>query len=236
MLDCNVDQALHLWIPSNDTAVRHVKTKSMFTAFDQNLPGVVTFWILSGSDIHSRRRSDKRTAMQLAVQHQWVAIIELLKDMGVDPTKVRSLDNGDSLLHQAIREGANMRVIQTLLDLKLDVNDVNHLRETALHLAVKNTRLVRLLLSRAATVDQKTLDKKTPLHLAAIHNSVSSAKMLVEAHASIGARDLDGHSPMDYAAQMYPGTPIHALLAPYAFYEMFNARLHDAMDKARAQA
>lgn len=97
-------------------------------------------------------------------------------------------------------------------------------RTTALHLAMKQTRLVfdaeikkitlderlkdsplyarliiQSLLQNGALVSARDSDGMTPLHIAAKYNNIVGAKILIEAGSKIMPRDDKGKTPLDYA-------------------------------------
>jgi len=97
-------------------------------------------------------------------------------------------------------------------------------RTTALHLAIKQSRLIfdaeikkkieneslkdsplyarliiQSLLQHGALVSARDSDGMTPLHIAAKYNNIVGAKMLIEAGSKIMPRDDKGKTPLDYA-------------------------------------
>ena len=97
-------------------------------------------------------------------------------------------------------------------------------RTTALHIAIKQSRLIfdaeikkltlderlkdsplyarliiQSLLQNGALVSARDSDGMTPLHIAAKYNNIVGAKMLIEAGSKVMPRDDKGKTPLDYA-------------------------------------
>ena len=56
-------------------------------------------------------------------------------------------------------------------------------------------------MERGAEIEAKDVNNQTPLHLAALSNSIETAKLLLESGAEIEARDVNNRTPLDVAAR-----------------------------------
>ncbi|KAL4863404.1 hypothetical protein BDV12DRAFT_206499 [Aspergillus spectabilis] len=92
-------------------------------------------------------------------------------------------------------------VVRYLLGKGADVDHVSEYGETAIYLAASRGggRVVRELLKRSPTLDEKTIDEETVLHAPAENCSLSVVKLLAEAGADLYARDYRGWSILEFA-------------------------------------
>ena len=141
------------------------KTELMFEAFDRRNELLASFWIDCGvrlSALHSNK-----TALQLAVSRKWIDVIRNLALQGANATA--AVDGGESLLHQAAREGASVELVAMLIDeFKLDVNAEDEFGFRPLHSAVKNYTIAQFLLRNGAQLESRTKSGMTALHVAVI--------------------------------------------------------------------
>jgi ankyrin repeat protein len=145
-------------------------------------------------------------------------------------SKGESLDSlGDLFgLHAAAFHG-HAALCQFLLDHGADVNEAqSDTGETALHAAVAKTDrekfdpVIAVLLARGANPDCATLRAvetghfmrdcrtkgETPLHRAAAFGTEATIQMLLDAGATIDARDMYGDSPLSWASWYLRPRPI----------------------------
>jgi ankyrin repeat protein len=82
------------------------------------------------------------------------------------------------------------------------VNSTNKDGQTALHVATYNTQytneVVNILLKNGANPNSKDILKRTPLHLS---RWADASKALVNAGATVDARDKDGRTPLHYVSE-----------------------------------
>jgi ankyrin repeat protein len=137
----------------------------MFEAFDRHNQLLASFWIDCGVRLTALHHN--KTVLQLAVSRKWIDVIRNLVLHGANVTATD--DGGESLLHQAAREGASVELVAILIDeFKLDVNAENELGFRPLHLAVKNYQIAQFLLRRGAQLESRTKSGMTALHVAVI--------------------------------------------------------------------
>ena len=176
----------------------------MFEAFDRRDEAIASFWIANGVKLNARHPTENKSILQLAVTRQWLTVIQQLIERGV-----KASDDGgqnETLLLQAVREGASAEFIQTLIvDLKADVDAVEGsvMGETALHLAVRLDRieLVRLLIQHQGFKGLEAQDERgfCPLHSAVINGSSAMIGLLIISGAQLESRTLIGMTPLHLA-------------------------------------
>lgn len=113
----------------------------------------------------------------------------------------RAADSSGStpLMHAASM--GTVAIMRALLDAGAEVNAANGRKATALHWAVPDPEKVRLLLARDARVDAETVEKRTPLYLAAmLPDGVPAARLLLQAGANVEATTVLGATPLFPAA------------------------------------
>lgn len=99
------------------------------------------------------------------------------------------------LMHAAYM--GTVGIMRALLDAGADVNASNARKATALHWAVPAPDKVGLLLAHGARVDAETVEKRTPLYVAAaLPEGVPAARLLLRAGAKVDAVSILGTTPL----------------------------------------
>lgn len=123
------------------------------------------------------------------------------KTLAANRDLARAADSSGStpLMHAASM--GTLAIMRALLDAGAEVNATNGRKATALHWAVPDPEKVRLLLAHGASVDPKTIEKRTPLYLAAmLPEGLPAARLLLQAGANPGAETVLGTTPLFPAA------------------------------------
>ncbi|KAJ5740278.1 ankyrin repeats (3 copies) domain-containing protein [Penicillium malachiteum] len=102
-------------------------------------------------------------------------------------------------LHLAA-ERCNLKLVEQLLHLKVDLNAQCHHGQTALHRAAwaGSTEIARLLLREGASITQDD-NRNTPLHIAAQMGFSGVVKLLIESE-DVNSRGINGLTPLHFAA------------------------------------
>jgi ankyrin repeat protein len=117
--------------------------------------------------------------------------------LSVDNAIARGVDAAGSTVLMHAAYAGTLEMMAAVLDAGADVNAANDRRATALHWAVTDPAKVRLLLLKGANVNARTVDGRTPLHLAAaLPAGTPVVEMLMEAGADLGARSIVGETPL----------------------------------------
>ena len=169
--------------------------------------------------------------LRLRLQNTNGGLQEVIQKL-VDEGSLFTEDNGGvgvSLLHSVIAKGYASDV-RLLLDQSGDlaglINCSNHCGNSPLHVAANTEYLevVDILLERKAEVNkQRTLDKYTPLHIAALGGKTATAKRLLEKGADVSMWNLYGNRPLHLAAGMGHCELLRVLLAAGAALEDKNS-------------
>jgi ankyrin repeat protein len=148
-----------------------------------------------GANVNLRVGDSGETALLAAVRYGRTPVFEALLARGADL-------NARSLHSYEIRDRS--RTPEALLELcticGID-NQCARCGGSVLHAISRQTdpALVRAILARGLPVGDKDEAEWTPLHLAAFHNLVAIAKVLLQANAYVNARERSGLTPLHLA-------------------------------------
>ena len=167
------------------------------------------------SKIESRNR-DGETAFHCAAREGRSKVIELLAVKGADTgAKVTGSERYEwTALHLASSKGQE-GAVETLLALKVQVNERNADGNTALHYAAKrgNVGIAQRLLNHKAKVNIKGYDNRPPLHWAAISGQTEMVNLLVKNGAEPNQRTGSGDTALMLAASKGYNDTVTALLS-----------------------
>jgi ankyrin repeat protein len=214
-------------------------------------PDIIQILLGGGADV-SIRNIDGKTALYLAVQENRLNLVPLLlaygsdifaaDDAGVTPferalkentsilaalinpdTALQNDSMGNTMLHAAVKNNADVKIIGLILDNKTPVNVRNKEGETALHLAVRqnNEDTGILLLSRGADIFAPNAQEKTPLYLA-FYSSGGLRKWAINP-LTLEAKDGLGNGILHFAAQWKADAYIPYIIKQGANTEASNA-------------
>jgi ankyrin repeat protein len=173
-------------------------------ALEEDEVAVLRAWIDQGADmpgraeteVEIRRPTDPRVQAVLTAIHTHNAR-GFNATLSADKAMARAADAAGSttLMHAAY--AGTLEMMTALIDAGADVDAANDRRATALHWAITDPAKVRLLLLKGANVNAKTVDGRTPLHLAAtLPSGTPVVEMLIEAGADLNARSIIGATPL----------------------------------------
>jgi ankyrin repeat protein len=186
--------------------------------------------LLSGGTDISIRNIDGKTALYLAVEESRTGLIPLLisyqsdvfaaDNEGITPfekaleignpvlaalitpeTVLQTDSAGNTMLHKAIENSADIKTITLILENRALVNARNREGDTSLHLAVRLNEVEtgELLISRGADIFAPNAKGETPLYLS-FHSPGGIRSWMINSHTVI-VRDGLGNGILHYAAQ-----------------------------------
>jgi len=155
---------------------------------------------------HASRRSVTVGILARMMETEREPLVDfVLKSLERDPSLAQARYNGRALMHFASGAGC-LPVLLALLANGEDPNVLDQGLHTPLYRAANECRtevgpqIVRELVRAGASVDHcGGVTKSTALHAAARHGRLAIAMALVDAGASMEARDSKGFSPLDRA-------------------------------------
>uniref|UniRef100_A0A146LRU8 RING-type E3 ubiquitin transferase n=1 Tax=Lygus hesperus TaxID=30085 RepID=A0A146LRU8_LYGHE len=145
-----------------------------------NEPAVIELLAKAGADLNIRNNR-RQTPLHLGVNKGYIGVVKALLKLGCHPSLQDS--EGDTPLHDAISKKYD-DMVTLLLDHNADIKVTNNNGFNALHHAALrgNPSAMWMLLvmsPRRWVVDEPKDDGYTALHLAALNNHVSVAKLLI---------------------------------------------------------
>ncbi|MDR1443656.1 MAG: ankyrin repeat domain-containing protein [Treponema sp.] len=213
--------------------------------------GILQSLLSGGADI-SIRNIDGKTPLYLAVEKGRIGLIPLLLsyqsdvfaadndgitpfkkalEMGnpalsamITPETVYQTDSaGNTILHTAIQNSADVKTIALILEHRALINARNREGDTSLHLAVRmdDAETGELLISRGADIFAPNARGEIPLYLA-FHSPGAVRRWMINDH-TIVARDGLGNGILHYAAQWKIDSHIPYIVQQGANVEAVNA-------------
>jgi ankyrin repeat protein len=189
--------------PNNRCTIFHIiesKSSWLLKAFECHSLKHATFWINSGANWYWQSKYGNQSALQLAVSQNWSPLVNLLFNRGADCRTQFSPQQEETILHQAVREDAQVSLFRQLL-VSCEVNATDSLqKQTALHLAAELGRkdLVVLLVKQGrANMEAQDEMGFRPLHFAI--RSPQIVTLLIALGVDIGATTVTGMTPLHLA-------------------------------------
>ncbi len=159
-----------------------------------------TFWITSGASWYWQSKYGNQSALQLAVSQNWTPVVRLLFKRGADCRTQSSSQDEETLLHQAVREDAEVSLFRQLLaSCEVNATDSQQ-KQTALHLAAglgRKELAVLLIKQGRANVEAQDEMGFRPLHFAI--RSPAIVTTLIALGVDIGATTVTGMTPLHLA-------------------------------------
>ena len=137
-------------------------------------------------------------------------------------------------LHEAAGGGANLTIIQALIENGYDINEKGAFGWTPIMIAAANghTEIVKYLLEHGADPDIANLHKRTPLTFAARYGNIQIADLLLDYGANIDCKCSNGCTPLAMAVEHGNEEMVNFLLSNGASTEVKNRRGKKALDVA----
>lgn len=143
-----------------------------------------------------------RTPLHLAIQYNRTAIVDVLLNSGAN---YNAPAGAWSPLQLAIIYRNEQAVFKLLKNRSIDLNfQEARTRFSALHLAAKydQAEVASELLRRGAQLELTAEQSKTPLHVAAIANSVKVLELLLQSGANASAQTADGDTSLEICRKL----------------------------------
>jgi ankyrin repeat protein/mono/diheme cytochrome c family protein len=173
-------------------------------ALEDDEIAVLRAWIDQGADMPGR--TDTEVEIRRPTDPKVQAFLDAIhasesrafsSALTTDKGMARAADAAGSTMLMHAAYAGSVEMMATLINAGADVNAANDRRATALHWAITDPTKIRLLLLKGANVNAKTVDGRTPLHLAAtLPSGTPIVEMLIEAGADLHARSIVGATPL----------------------------------------
>lgn len=179
-------------------------TPLYLAAKSSSLP-IVQLLITHGADVNKGTQSGWTPLMGSILLNQYENAKALI-DAGADLHQ-RTAD-GWGPIHLTVNSQQYMShdgspFLALLLNANVDVNQTNHIGQTALHLAVLNHRVkaIEMLGAANANLNQTTNTGRTPLTIAAQQNDLTTAQLLLNVGANANQRNGYGSTSLHFLAE-----------------------------------
>ena len=173
----------------------------LHTAASAGRADVVEFLIEKGADVNARARD--RTALSMTAGcHSDVVKVLLASGATFDSSK-----SSGSPLWDAVG-GNQIKTVKRLLQAKADATMVDQHGWNLLHVAALRSRIdaemFNVLIGAKADVNGLTVEKDSPLHVAARNGNLTAAKILVSNGADLQRPNTAGKTPLMLSKELEP--------------------------------
>ncbi|KMT09005.1 hypothetical protein BVRB_6g137130 [Beta vulgaris subsp. vulgaris] len=155
------------------------------------------------SKVIKLRDKSGASLLHLAAVNGHCQLLKILIDADHGKTLIHDKDNeGYGIVHFAALSG-HLDIARFVIDNGADIDVVNYLGETALHLAaidINGTEVAKMLVVHGADVNAKDKFGNTPMHRAASTGNLELCKFLIQYGAEIDALDRSEITPLMVAA------------------------------------
>ena len=183
---------------------------------------VVRLLLNRGAHTHVKNKNGN-SILHYAISSAEIPVIQTILDIvGLEGMKEKD-DYGETGLHIAIRHGFNKEllrsstsgkslVVQFLIDNGAEIEAVDNLGQTALHLAAKlmNFVLIKLLVHAGADINARDKNGNTPLLLLITSyfqfDDISMVKFLVEINKNVSIKNNEGNTLLHLATRSPQGS------------------------------
>jgi len=217
---------------------------AMQEAADRNAMDTIVYLHSIGGDINAHSKGGWPPLFSACARDGNLPTVKCLETLGAD-MNVRDDNNNTALIVSAMCDCPNC--VTYLLDRKAPVNAVTLQGRSALSMAASsgNEAMVRQLIAAGSVVDQRDIDKKTPLihavlghDLRKVASRFGAIKALVENGSDVKAVDGSGRTALDYIKNI-GADDVVAYLSQHGCTASTEEQIAQAADKeylARQQA
>ncbi|MDR3192810.1 MAG: ankyrin repeat domain-containing protein, partial [Treponema sp.] len=202
-----------------DVTIRNIDGKTpLYLAVEQNRLQAIPLLLDYQSNVFAADNAGE-TPFGKALEENGPMLIAL-----VNPETVHQADSaGNTMLHMAIKNRGDIKIIGLILDQRALVNARNKEGETSLHLAVRQNEAAigEMLLSRGADIFAPNTRGESPLYLT--FHSPGGVRHWMISPRTITAKDGLGNSMLHYASQWKLDGYIPLLIQQGAYTEAANA-------------
>ncbi|KAJ3371222.1 hypothetical protein HDU91_005493 [Kappamyces sp. JEL0680] len=151
-----------------------------------------------------RKELRKRLNNPAAIQPLQTAVEYGYTDLALGFVELGSDNPSLPTLFRKFTESGNLTALHTLLQLGVDIDAVDAVGLTAIHIAAKTglVSTIDFLLDQGATMQPTARRQRTPLHLAVRDNRIEALVRLLERGANINAQNASGSTPLHEAAAL----------------------------------
>jgi ankyrin repeat protein len=202
-----------------DVTIRNIDGKTpLYLAVEEERLQAIPLLLAYQSDVFAADNAGK-TPFEKALEENGPVLTAL-----ITPETVHQVDSaGNTMLHMAIKNHGDTKIIGLILDQRALVNARNKEGETSLHLAVRQNEaeIGEMLLSRGADIFAPDTRGESPLYLT-FHSPGGIRHWMINPR-TIMAKDGLGNSMLHYAAQWKLDGYIPFLIQQGAYTEAANA-------------
>jgi ankyrin repeat protein len=202
-----------------DVSIRNIDGKTpLYAAVEEKRLQAIPLLLAYQSDIFAADNAGE-TPFEKALKENGAVLTALISS----ETVYQADSAGNTMLHTATRNRADIRIIGLILDQQALVNARNKEGETSLHLAVRQNEAAigEMLLARGADIFAPNTRGESPLYLT-FHSSGRVRNWMINPR-TITAKDGLGNSMLHYAAQWKLDKHIPLLVQQGAYTEAANA-------------
>jgi ankyrin repeat protein len=202
-----------------DVTIRNIDGKTpLYLAVEEKRLQAIPLLLAYQSDVFAADNNGE-TPFGKALEENGPILIAL-----ISPETVYQVDSaGNTMLHMAIKNRADIKIVGLILDQRALVNARNKEGEASLHLAVRQNEAAigEMLLARGADIFAPNTRGESPLYLT--FHSPGGVRNWMISPRTITAKDGLGNSMLHYAAQWKLDGYIPFLIQQGAYTEAANA-------------
>ncbi|XP_034947304.1 alpha-latroinsectotoxin-Lt1a-like [Chelonus insularis] len=214
--------------PQSTFKINEILLKKAASTSDESSLGDIHDGCWDILHLSTKQQNDCNYLLNKAVKEKYTVILTIVLEIIDINNSSKQLAlylhgiNGTPL-HRAVVE-KDTKIIQTLLEYKLDINAQDKAGWTPLLVAVDSEipNVVDLLITNGADVNIQNNQNQTPLHYAAERNNEKILMSLLQNQVKLNERDDNGQTPLFYAVAAKNLNVVDILLKKGADYELID--------------